>query len=246
MTTHHPNASRAFVDEPPLDWDLEIRKRYSQPLASETGEFPDAEAIHGRMVPICYEESLVNGCSAACADFMATATEQYIKEVLSGIFGRTRSNISASSGNGIMTRKYRQQLEREEEAWLRGDVIKGAGNGMLPVEAREAMGRQPLGMGDLRLALEVGNCSLGQMPLVVERVMGGYLEGELEEWGQDGTNEGDERGVVSGAEGVVNGANGINADEPPIDESDWGWEGGGTADRDKLNSLLDDCLAVGL
>lgn len=197
------------------------------------------------MVPICYEESLVNGCSAACADFMATATEQYIKEVLSGIFGRTRSNISASSGNGIMTRKYRQQLEREEEAWLRGDVIKGAGNGMLPVEAREAMGRQPLGMGDLRLALEVGNCSLGQMPLVVERVMGGYLEGELEEWGQEGTIEANERGGVVGVEGV-NGVNGINSDEPPIDESDRGWEGGGTADREKLNSLLDDCLAVGL
>lgn len=198
------------------------------------------------MVPICYEESLVNGCSAACADFMATATEQYIKEVLSGIFGRTRSNISASSGNGIMTRKYRKQLEREEEAWLRGDVMKGAGNGMLPVEAREAMGRQPLGMGDLRLALEVGNCSLGPMPLVVERVMGGYLEGELEEWDQGGTNEADEMGVIGGAEGVVNGVNGANGDEPPIDESDWGWEGGGRADRERLNSLLDDCLAVGL
>ena len=198
------------------------------------------------MVPICYEESLVNGCSAACADFMATATEQYIKEVLSGIFGRTRSNISASSGNGIMTRKYRRQLEREEEAWLRGDVSKGAGNGMLPVEAREAMVRQPLGMGDLRLALEVGNCSLGQMPLVVERVMGGYLEGELEEWGQDRTSEANERGLLGGVEGVVNGVNGANGDELPIDESDWGWEGGGAADREKLTSLLDDCLAVGL
>ncbi|MCJ1300389.1 hypothetical protein MMC08_003186 [Hypocenomyce scalaris] len=227
------------------NWDLEIRKRYSQPLASETGEFPDADAIHGRMVPICYEESLVNGCSLTCADFMATATEQYIKEVLSGIFGRTRSNISASSGNGIMTKKYRQQLEREEEAWLKGDVIKGAGNGMLPVEAREAMGRQPLGMGDLRLALEVGNCSLGQMPLVVEKVMGGYLEGELEEWVQDGMSEVEESRVVGVVEGV-NGINGASIDEPPIDGSDWGWEGGGAADREKLNSLLDDCLAIGL
>ena len=197
------------------------------------------------MVPICYEESLVNGCSLTCADFMATATEQYIKEVLSGIFGRTRSNISASSGNGIMTKKYRQQLEREEEAWLKGDVIKGAGNGMLPVEAREAMGRQPLGMGDLRLALEVGNCSLGQMPLVVEKVMGGYLEGELEEWVQDGMSEVEESRVVGVVEGV-NGINGASIDEPPIDGSDWGWEGGGAADREKLNSLLDDCLAIGL
>ena len=196
------------------------------------------------MVPICYEESLVNGCSPACADFMATATEQYIKEVLSGIFDRTRSNIPASSGNGIMTKKYRRQLEREEEAWLKGDVIKGVGTGLLPVEAKEAMSRQPLGMGDLRLALEVGNCALGQMPLVVERVMGGYQEGELEELSLEGRDVADPERRVNGAE-TSNGINGVNGEEMSTDDSDWGWEGGGVADRAKLNALLDDCLAIG-
>ena len=231
------------------DWDLEIRKRYSQPLASETGEFPDAETIHGRMVPICYEESLVNGCAPSCAEFMATATEQYIKEVLSSVYSRTRSNMPSSSGNGIMTHKHRHQLEHEEEALLRGDLFRGPGSGLLPVEVKEALGRRPLGMTDLRLALEVGDCGLGQMPVIVQRVMSGYLEGELEDYRRD---EEEERGEgKDGLEnrksngGEMNGVNGIHGEEPSIDESDWGWEGGGMADREKLSSLLDECLAIG-
>ncbi|KAI9875460.1 MAG: hypothetical protein M1830_008456 [Pleopsidium flavum] len=227
------------------NWDLEIRKRYSQPLASETGEFPDAETIHGRMVPICYEESLVNGCSVPCADFMATATETFVKEVLSGIFGRTRSNVPAGSNSGIMTKRYKRQLEREEEGWLRGEVARSAGNGMLPVEMKEANGRRPLGMSDLRLALEIGDCKLGQMPLVVERLMGGYLEGELEEDRRKEEQFVEEpRAKTNGVEGR-NEVDGVNGDEPSIDESDWGWEGGGAADRERLHSLLDDCLAIG-
>ena len=197
------------------------------------------------MVPICYEESLVSGCSVPCAEFMATATETFVKEVLSGIFGRTRSNVPAGSNNGIMTKRYKRQLEREEEGWLRGEVTRSAGNGMLPVEMKEASGRRPLGIGDLRLALEIGDCALGQMPLVVERVMGGYFEGELEEERkrEELMEEVFGAGVVPNAKMEVDGR---NRDEPSIDESDWGWEGGGGMDRDKLNSLLDDCLAIGL
>ncbi|MCJ1366192.1 transcriptional coactivator hfi1/ADA1 [Acarospora aff. strigata] len=224
------------------NWDLEVRKRYSQPLASETGEFPDAVTIHGRMVPICYEESLVSGCSIPCADFMANATETFVKEVLSGIFGRTRSNVPAGSNSGIMTKRYKRQLEKEEEGWLRGEVSRSAGNGMLPVEMKEAIGRRPLGMSDLRLALEIGDCALGQMPLVVERVMGGYFEGELEE--ERKRDEQLEQALRTGTDGAM-GVDGRNGNEPSIDESDWGWEGGGTADRERLSSLLDDCLAIG-
>ncbi len=197
------------------------------------------------MVPICYEESLVNGCSIPCSDFMATATETFVKEVLSGIFGRTRSNVPAGSNSGIMTKRYKRQLEREEEGWLRGEVARSAGNGMLPVEMKEAIGRRPLGMSDLRLALEIGDCALGQMPLVVERVMGGYFEGELEEdRRKEEQVEEDARQRTNGVEGR-NEIDGVNGDEPSIDESDWGWEGGGAADRERLNSLLDDCLAIG-
>ena len=214
---------------------MEIRKRYSQPLASETGEFPDAEAIHGRMVPICYEEALVDGCETSCAEFMATATEQYIKEVLSAILNRTRSNVPGN--NGIMTRRYRKQLEREEEGYLRGEIMRGSANGLLPVEIKEAGGRRAMGMGDLRLAVQVGNWGAGQMPVVVEKVVGGWAEGELEE---------EERERVRGGrgregEGVV----AVNG-EVGMEEEDWGWEGGGKADRELLSGLLDECLAVGM
>ena len=232
------------------DWDLEIRKRYSQPLAAETGEFPDADTIQGRMVPICYEESLVNGCAAPCSDFLVTATEQYIKEVLSGIYGRTRSNVPASSGS-ILTQRYKRQLEKEEEACLKGVVFRGQSSGMLPVEIKEALGRKPLGNGDLKLALEVGDCSLGHMPAVVEKIMGSYLDGELDAY--DLFEEAEtinaayqSRGEFVHDTDLVNDtASGLNGTEPSIDESDWGWEGGGMADREKLNSILDDCLAIG-
>jgi len=197
------------------------------------------------MVPICYEESLVSGCSIPCAEFMATATETFVKEVLSGIFGRTRSNVPAGSNNGIMTKRYKRQLEREEDGWLRGEVTRSAGNGMLPVEMKEANGRRPLGMSDLRLALEIGDCALGQMPLIVERVMGGYFEGELEEERKREVLIEEAFRAEASTNGMME-VDGRNGDEPSIDESDWGWEGGGATDRDKLNSLLDDCLAIGL
>ena len=230
-----------------IDWDLEIRKRYSQPLASETGEFPDADAIHGRMVPICYEESLPNGCGASCAEFMATATEQYIKEVVSSVLSRTRSNIPAAGGNGIMTLKYRRQLEREEESLQRGEITRGIGNGLLPIEAREAGLRRGLGMGDLRLAVGVGGCELGQIPGVVKSIMGGWEEGVLALWQENQRETEEEEEMEKGGartNGVTNGGY-VMDDAADADEADWGWEGGAPADRSQLSRLLDDVLTVG-
>ncbi|KAI9790314.1 MAG: transcriptional coactivator hfi1/ADA1 [Candelina submexicana] len=226
------------------NWDLEIRKRYSQPLASETGEFPDAESINNRMIPICYEEGIVAGAHDGTAQFMNVATETFIKEVLSGIFGRTRSN----GPNYIMTSTYKRQLEREEESWLRGEVQKN-GNSLLPVEQSAASQRPSLGMSDLRLALEMGDMYLGQMPLIVESIMSGYLEGELE--GDLGTyqEDGDEDVHMVNGEGGLNGiilrelSNGTG---PPVDDSDLvEWEGGDIAAQGELKSLLDDCLTLG-
>lgn len=204
------------------------------------------------MVPICYEESLPNGCGASCAEFMATATEQYIKEVVSAILARTRSNLPAAvGGNGIMTRQYRKQLDREEEMAVKGELARGLANGLLPVEAREAGGRRGIGMGDLRLAIGVGGCELGSMPGVVTGVMGGWQEGILEGWVEiqeakamqvDGEEEEEDEGRRPGAR-----INGIKPDADLVDSvmEDWGWEGGGAADRSRLHSLLDDILAVG-
>ena len=136
-----------------LDWELEVRKRYAQPLASETGEFPDAESIHARMVPICYEESVVNGAAFPCATFMAIATENFIKGFLSSVFSRTRSNGPSGTINGTTTHKYRRQLEQEEMAFTRGELVKNSANGLLPIEAKEASGREALGVRDIRLTL---------------------------------------------------------------------------------------------
>ena len=45
------------------------------------------------MIPICYEESIVSGAGLPCADFMAIATETFVKEVLSVVFSRTSATL---------------------------------------------------------------------------------------------------------------------------------------------------------
>lgn len=224
---------------PSADWELEIRKRYAQPLAAETGEFPDAESIHARMVPICYEESLPSGAGLPCAEFMAIATETFVKEVLSGVFCRTRSNGPSGTINGMMMRKYRQQLEREELAYTRGEISKDTATGLLPIEAKEASVRRPLGVRDLRLTLELGSGILGHMPLIIDQIMGGYFENELETEKQHRLENG-----VSEHREVKASEDEMDLDEADDALSDWDWEGGTGADREQLNSLLDGCLSM--
>ncbi|KAL5362811.1 WD40 repeat-like protein [Aspergillus floccosus] len=219
------------------NWELEIRKRYAQSLGSETGEFPDAESIHQRMVPICYEESVVGGAGFACAEFMAIATETFVKEVLSVVFSRTRSNGPSGTINGMMMRKYRQQLEVEELAFTRGEIVKDSATGLLPVEAKETSVRKPLGVRDLRLSLELGGGVLSHMPLIVDQIMGGYLEDELETDKQDRVEE-----VVELPD--KNPKLNKFPEEMDVDEVDLDWEGGTAHDREQLGSLLDECLSL--
>jgi len=239
-----------------LDWDLEIRKRFSQPLASETGEFPDADTIHGRMVPICYEESLISGAAAQCPGFMATATEHFIKEVLSTVYTRTRSNMPGGSVNSVLTHRFKKQYLLEEAAAERGELVRAPGSGLLPVELKEAATRQPLGIHDLRLALEVGDCGLGQFPVIIGRIINGPQEGWFEEFlartkeNEAWESEQERTKMERLARINGNGVNGVHAaqdDEMEEDEDeDWGWEGGSAHDRAQLNFLLDECLAIGL
>lgn len=218
---------------------MEIRKRYAQPLAAETGEFPDAESIHARMVPICYEESLPSGAGLPCAEFMAIATETFVKEMLSAVFSRTRSNGPSGTINNMMMRKYRHQLEVEELAYTRGEIAKDAATGLLPIEAKEASMRRPLGVRDLRLTLELGGGVLGHMPLIVDQIMGGYLEDELEAEKQNRL----ENGVGGPQEKVKRGEDEMDLDEDE-DDSLLDWEGGTVGDRDQLSGLLDECLSM--
>jgi hypothetical protein len=230
-----------ILNSSPADWELEIRKRYAQPLAADTGEFPDAESIYARMVPMCYEESLPGGASLPCAEFMTIATETFVKDVLSAMFSRTRSNGPSGTINGMMMRKYREQLEREELAFTRGEIVKDTATGLLPVEAKEAATRRALGVRDLRLTLELGRGVLGHMPLIIDQIMGGYFEDELETEKQDRLENGVSEAPETKAE--IN-----DADEMDVDDDDDAafsdWEGGTALDREQLSGLLDDCLSM--
>ncbi|KAG9234791.1 transcriptional regulator of RNA polII, SAGA, subunit-domain-containing protein [Amylocarpus encephaloides] len=243
------------------NWDLEIRKRYAQTLAVESGEFPDTQNIESRMLPICYEGGLTSGHVTEAAQFMSVATETFLKEVLSSIFSKTRTNgpgMAGSAGTGgganwVQTQKYRLQLEREEEAWMRGEMQRDKG-GLLPIEARAASDRAPLGMADVRTALELGDCGLGQMPVILEKIVSDYREGELEAWDDYSYPEGFsstaieeiDRDVEMGGITGLNGVNGVNGLDHNYDaESDSGWIGGEYEDKADLDNLLDSCLAIG-
>lgn len=216
------------------------------------------------MLPICYETGLVSGHAPDASHFMSVATETFIKEVLSSIFSKTRSNgpgVLGSAGTGggatwIQSHKYRTQLEREEEAFLRGEVQRDK-NGLLPTEAKAASERGALGMADVRTALEMGDCGLGQMPVVIQQIMSGYREGELEAYSDFswpsgygphlGTDEASDEDVkmggMNGANGI-NGLNGIKEDHDlPAELDDFGWEGGELESKTALDNLLDSCLA---
>ncbi|ERS95936.1 hypothetical protein HMPREF1624_07471 [Sporothrix schenckii ATCC 58251] len=171
-----------------MNLDLEIRKRFAQPLAVESGEFPDTSNIESRMLPFCYEAGLVSGHASDAAQFMSIATETFVKEVLSSVFSRTRSDGPGEYGsagfggsNWVQTRKYRRQLAREEERSLLGEIQRDK-MGLLPIEAKKASERGPLGVAEFRLALEMGDCGLTQFPIVGHSLMASYREGELENW----------------------------------------------------------------
>ncbi|CAG8950007.1 hypothetical protein HYFRA_00004340 [Hymenoscyphus fraxineus] len=241
------------------NWDLEIRKRYAQTLAVESGEFPDMQNIESRMLPICYEGGLTSGHVSDAAHFMSVATETYLKEVLSSIFSKTRTNGpgtagSAGTGGGaswVQTHKYRRILEKEEDQWMRGEIQRDKG-GLLPIEAKAASERAPLGMADVRTALEISDCGLGQMPVIMQQIMFGYREGELEAWNDYTFLEGHEPENATELDGDIE-MGGMNTSEPVNginghayeSDVDSGWVGGESEDKTDLDNLLDSCLAIG-
>ncbi|KAI1140555.1 transcriptional regulator of RNA polII, SAGA, subunit-domain-containing protein [Hypoxylon sp. FL0543] len=266
FTEHHRGRTPRVPDIPQsanglnkMNWDLEIRKRFAQPLAVESGEFPDTTSIESRMLPICYEAGLVNGHAPDAAQFMTVAAETFIKEFLSTVFSRTRSNGPGDSGSAgfgsgagwIQTHKYRRQLRREEAAFSRGELSRDK-SGLLPVEAKAASERPPLSMADLRLALEIGDCGISTFPIIRKSVIYTYRDGELEhynnytwlhgrkpkDYGESGTeniNGGDFKALTNG---------GTYPEPMDIDEAAPPWEGASTEDTMMLDGVLDSCLAV--
>ncbi|EWZ37715.1 transcriptional coactivator HFI1/ADA1 [Fusarium oxysporum Fo47] len=241
-----------------MNFDLEIRKRYAQPLAVESGEFPDINMISGRMLPSCYEAGLVNGHTVDAPQFLSVAVETFIKEVLTQVFSRTRSNGPGESGSAgfgvgttwIQTQKYKRQLEYEEEAAIRGEISRDK-SGLLPIESRAASERGPLGMSDLRLSLEMADTGMAQFPVLMTQVIYGYREGELENW-DDYTWVCDQPPEAYTDEKHDSEANGGHVfelangypDAMDIDTEAW-WEGAESQDADMLDGILDSCLAAG-
>jgi transcriptional coactivator HFI1/ADA1 len=237
---------------------LEIRKRFDQPLAIESGEFPDVGMITGRMLPSCYEAGLVNGHTTDAPQFMSVAVETFIKEILTQVFSRTRSNGPGESGSAgfgigttwIQTHKYKKQLAHEEDAALRGEITRDKG-GFLPVESKAASERGPLSMGDLRVSLEMAESGMARFPVLMTQVLYGYREGELENWDNYSWIPGHApRGRVEelpslGVNGdknhpMVNG----HGDAMELDNEIW-WEGAEEEDTEMLDGMLDSCLMVG-
>lgn len=216
------------------DWDPEIRKHYTQPLYSETLEFPDLDSISLRMRPICFEESLPQGFSPPCPEYLATATEQYIKDVIGSLLVKTRSNVGFAGLTGVRTHP-RSRWKNKGEAHLEAE------------REREKWAQRPLNGGDLRFALGRGEIGFGGSKAIIKSVMGGWDEGILEGWGRDLDLALDVEGFEelpngSANKGKANGmTNGIHEDP----DDGWGWEGGGKTDRMRLGGLLDECLAIG-
>ncbi|KAH6697602.1 transcriptional regulator of RNA polII, SAGA, subunit-domain-containing protein [Plectosphaerella plurivora] len=240
-----------------MNLDLEIRKRYAQPLAIESGEFPDASLIESRMLPICYEIGLTNGHSSEAAQLITAATETYIKEVISSVFSKTRSNGPGDSGNAglgvpsswIQTHRYRRQLAIEEESAHRGELTRDK-SGLLPIEAKAAGERGPLAMSDLRLALEMAENGMSNFPIITTAVAYGYRDGELENWHDYTWLPGMEEtlGQYKPSAGDLDiRPQPVNAhpDAMDIDTEEMTWEGADGLDSGLLDGVLDSCLAVG-
>jgi transcriptional coactivator HFI1/ADA1 len=131
------------------NWDHELRRRYAQPLASETLEFPTIAEVQNRIEPIAAEEGLVGSTQTAmhdCATFVQEAAEVYLKEMLESLIAHSRSN-----GEGcIQTGKFKRQLAQEEDDTERG-VLQRAQNGLLPAEQDALRRREPLDLQDMRI-----------------------------------------------------------------------------------------------
>ncbi|OAA64817.1 cAMP-dependent protein kinase regulatory subunit [Cordyceps fumosorosea ARSEF 2679] len=235
-----------------MNFDLEIRKRFAQPLAIESGEFPDVGLITGRMLPFCYEAGLPSGHVAEAPQLMSIATDAFIKEMLTQVFARTRSNGAGDSGSAgygvgtqwIQTHSYKRQLHLEEEAAHRGEISRDK-SGLLPVEARAAGEQGPLSMADVRVALEIADSSMSQFPIVTRQILCGYREGELENWNDHTWIKGYEPVHV---EELANGYDlsaFCNGTDPMDIDMEIGWEGAEENDVDMLDGMLDSCLAVG-
>ena len=245
------------------NWDLEMRRRYAQPLAHETLEFPTQTDLQNRIEPLCFEEGVSGGVSAsvlpACAELLEQATEVYLKEMLGAMCAHSRANDEGC----IQTRAFRRQFRREEADAERGTVQRSVA-GLLPVELNARAKRTPLGIEDLRLAIELKDsffrhnrflaASLAVPrrcePEPTQAMMQGMVNGGSFSGNGNGNGGGGaKRPMANGFGGKYERGESIVpasvVDAAATAAADWSWRGGGKADTDDLLGSLDECLAFG-
>jgi transcriptional coactivator HFI1/ADA1 len=175
---------------------------------------------------------------------MNIATETYIKEALTNFF-----QLVSSNGNGyVRTAEYKRKVEREERKVERGELQRANG-GELPAEAEERRKRKMLCMEDLRLALELGDAYLGQVPLISGTITNSRF---LDTPGMEEIYDTSPRkNLLNNASNGINGtsnamANGWNVDlgDPMVLDDDLMWQGGSVQDLDDLDGALDGVLEL--
>lgn len=220
------------------NWDIEIRRRYAMPLSSETLEFPSRSEIQARIEPICYEEGvglssvpMTSGALNNIAELVETATDMFIKELLTKWFSTARTN--APGDLGPTTSKFRAQMRKEEEAVDRGEISRSAA-GLLPCEQESLARREPLNLDEVRHTLRLDETRFRHDPFLAEEIL---TDIEME--------------AVDTPMGMTNGH---DHDHPPLEKQDsdaimtdeeesWTWLGASASDRDNLMSVLDSVLA---
>ena len=238
-----PTATGAAGPLTKTNWDLEIRKRYLQPLYSETLEFPDIATIHARIVPICYEESIAQGCSVQCAELVSIGAETYLKVMLTEVFNRTRSNgprYEHSAGEGILTREYKKSIAREEALVKAGKLERTREDDLLPAEAAAAYSRRLISMADLQLSAQVGPLPWNSNRLLAFNIVNASAGYDHDQWLM-------EHEAANGS--LLTNGHVEPADDPmdlDTNADNYGWEGASSHDRPGLQSVLADCLAAGV
>ena len=220
------------------NWNLEIRKRYAQPLFSESLEFPDSNAIQARMVPICYEAGLTSGASANCAELVAIAAETYVKNMLQDVFNRVRSNgpvYENGAGSGIFTASYRRKLNKEDIEVKSGRMSRNREDELLPTESKEANARRPIAIADLKLANQVGPTLWNGAPTIGARVENMMFDAEFP-W--------NDKPVYQNGGGHQQSSDTEDDSDMDLDDPELGWEGATRADQASLGKLLSSCLEL--
>lgn len=214
------------------------------------------------MLPYCYEAGLESAAPDA-AQLVSAATESFIKEVLTSVFSRTRSNGPGDSGSAgfgstsswIQTYKYKRQLSREEDAVMRGEVARDK-CGLLPIESKAAGERGPLGIADLHLALDIADCGMSQFPVMVRSLLNGYRDGELENMNDHYYLDGRKPSTPNGLDSDIAMAgtrgdnkqqlpNGVPHDDAMEIDDEYFWAGANEEDLDGLDAVLDSIGASG-